>query len=81
MRMKIFFQKCKGDPSKLLSPMDTEEESSLLTLRKRLEDLNVFKRLGPFQFWDEEECCRIDMDFKALNTIRDCIHLIPTAED
>ena len=81
MRVKIFFQKCEGDPPKLLSPTDTEEDSSLFTLRKRLEDLNVFKRLGPFQFWNKEEYCRTDMDFKVLNSIRNCIHFIPVAED
>lgn len=61
--------------------MDAEEGTSLLSLRERLEELNVFKRLGTFQFWDVEECCRIDGDFEALNSIKDSIHLIPTDSD
>ena len=81
MRVKIYFRKCEEDPPKLLSPMDAEENTSLLSLRKRLEELNVFKRLGTFQFWDVEECCRIDVDFEALNSIRDSIHLIPADSD
>ena len=81
MRVKIYFRKCEGDAPKLLSPMDAEENTSLLSLRKRLEELNVFKRLGTFQFWDVEECCRIDIDFEALNSIRDSIHLIPADSD
>lgn len=79
MKIKIYFRKCEEDPPKLLSPMDTDEDTSLLTLRTRLQDLNVFKRLGAFQFWDAEESCRIDVDFEALNSIRDCVHLIPAA--
>lgn len=81
MRVKIYFQKCEGDPLKLLSPIDAEANTSLLALSKQLEELNVFKRLGTFQFWDVEECCRIDGDFEALNSIRDCIHLIPAHLD
>ena len=77
MRVKIYFRKCEGDPPKLLNLMDVEENTSLLSLRKRLKELNVFKRLGTFQFLDVEECCRIDNDFEALNSIRDSIHLIP----
>jgi len=68
-RIKIFFRKQEGDPPKLLSPMDTYDNASLQTLRFTLECLNVFKHLGPFQFWDVEECCRIDNDFEALNSI------------
>ena len=81
MRVKIYFRKCTGDPPKLLSPMDTDEDTSLSTLRKRLEDLNVFKRIGPFEFWDAEESCRIDVDFESVNSVRDCVHLIPAEED
>ena len=81
MRIKIYFRKCEGDPSKLLSPMDTDEDTSLLTLRTRLEALNIFKHLGVFQFWDAEESCRIDMDFEALNSIRDSVHLIPAVDE
>jgi hypothetical protein len=51
--------------------MDVKENTSLLSLRKRLEELNVFKQLGTFQFWDVDECCMIDGDFEALNSIRD----------
>ena len=36
----------------------------------------MFKRLGTFQLWDVEECCRIDGNFEALNSIGDSIHLI-----
>ena len=61
--------------------MDAKENTSLLSLRKRLEELNVFKRLGTFQLWDVEECCKIEGDFEALNSIRDSIHLIPTDLD
>lgn len=42
-----------------------------------MEELNVFKRLGPFQFWDVEEGCRIDVDFEVLNSIWESVHLIP----
>jgi len=54
-----------------------------LTLRKQLEEFNVFKGVGAFQFWDVEECCKIDhnVDFKALNSIRDGIHVIPVEKD
>ena len=81
MRMKIYFRNAEEDPPKLLSPMDAEENTTLLALRRRLEELNVFRRLGRFQFWNVEECCRIDGDFEDLNSIRDCIHLIPADSD
>ena len=81
MKVKIYFQNAEGDPPKLLSPMDAEENTTLLALRRRLEELNVFRWLGRFQFWDVEECCRIDGDFEDLNSIRDCIHLIPADSD
>ena len=74
----MYFQKCEGDPLKLPNPMDAKDNTSLLVLRKRLEELNLFKQLRTFQFWDVEECCRIDGDFEALNSIRNYIHLIPT---
>jgi hypothetical protein len=48
VRMKIYFLKQEGDFPKLLSPIDTEEVASLETLRAILEQLNAFKRLGPF---------------------------------
>ena len=69
VRVKIYFLKQEGDLPKLLKPIDTEEDASLETLRARLEHLNVFKRLGPFQFWDAKEGCRIEIDFEALNSI------------
>lgn len=81
VRVKIYFLKQEGDLPKLLSPIDTEEDASLETLRARLEQLNIFKRLGPFQFWDAKEGCRIDVDFEALNSIRDCVHLILAEDD
>jgi len=34
MKVKIYFEKYEGDPPKLLSLMDTKEDTSLLTLRK-----------------------------------------------
>ena len=36
----------------------------------------IFLFLLFFQLWDVKECCKIDSDFKALNSIGDCIHLI-----
>jgi hypothetical protein len=81
VRVKIFFLKQEGDPPKLLSLIDIEEDATLETLRRRLEQLNVFKRLGPFKFWDAEEECMIDVDFEPLNSIRDCVHLIPATDD
>jgi hypothetical protein len=55
VQVKILFLKQEGDLPKLLSPIDTEEDALLETLRARLEQLYVFKRLRPFQrsFWDE----------------------------
>jgi hypothetical protein len=79
--VKIFFLKQKRDLPKLLSPIDTKEDALLETLRARLEQLNVFKRLGPFHFRDAKEGCRIDVDFEALNSIRDCVYLIPAEDD
>ena len=78
MRIKNFFRKQEGDPPKLLSSMDIDDDASLQTLQSTLEHLNIFNRLGLFQFWDVEECCRIDSDFEALNSIQEFIHLIPT---
>lgn len=60
-----------------MSPINIEEVATLETLRARLEQLNVFKRLGTFQFWDAKEDYRIDIDFESLNSIQDCVHLIP----
>ena len=51
VKVKIYFRKCEGDPPKLFNPMDAEENTSLLVLKKSLEELNVFKRLGTFQLW------------------------------
>ena len=79
--MEMYFLKQEGELPKLLSPINTDEDASLETLCARLEQLNVFKRLGPFQFWDAEEGCRIDVDFEALNSIRDCVHLIPSEDN
>jgi hypothetical protein len=56
--------------------MDAKENTSLLALKKQLEELNVFKRLGTYYFWDVEEYCNIDNDFENLNSTKDCIHLI-----
>ena len=81
MRMKIYFRKQEGDQANLLSPIDTEDDASLENLRTRLEQLNVFKRLGPFQFWIVGEGCRIDVEFKALNSMRNFVHLIAVEND
>lgn len=77
MRVKIYFRQNEGDQAKLLSPLDIEEDASLHDLRSILQNLNVFKRLGEFQFWDVQEGCRIDVDFETLNSVRECVHLIP----
>jgi len=34
-----------------------------------------------FQLWNAKECYKMDVDSKALNPIRDCIHFIPAQED
>ena len=77
----IYFRKQEGDQAKLLSPIDTEDDASLENLRTRLEQLNVFKRLGPFQFWDVGEGCKIDVEFEALNSMKDSVHFIAVKND
>jgi len=80
-RVKIYFWKYQGDPTKLLSPIEREEDTSLFTSRKHLGKFNFFKQLEPFQFLDEKECCKINVDFETLNLIRNCIYVIPSKED
>jgi len=77
MSVKIYFKKNEGDQVKLLSPLDIEDDASLDDLRSRLQNLNVFKCLNVFQFWDVQEGCWIDVNFEALNLVRECVHLIP----
>jgi len=47
----------------------------------RLEELNFFKHLSPFQFWDVEEGYRIDSKFEVLNFVKDSVYLIATKND
>lgn len=63
-------EKWRGDHRKLLSPMDTEDSAKLDTLTTKLEHLNIFKHLGPFQLYDVEEAWRIDYELKALNSLK-----------
>lgn len=78
-RTKLYSLQVKFYKPKWVEPIDADRGESSSKLRLRLEEWTVFQ--WKFDFWDDEEKCRLYQVLERLNTIQDTVYVIKSVAE
>jgi hypothetical protein len=78
-RTKLYSLQDESNKPKWVGPIDADPGESYSKLRFRLEEWTVFQ--WKFDFWDDEEKCRLNQVLERLNTIQDTVYVIKSEDE
>lgn len=78
-RTKLYSLEDESDKPKWVGPIDADRGESFTKLRLRLEEWTIFQ--WKFDFWDDEEKCRLNQVLERLNTIQDTVYVIKSDDE